>query len=334
MNTLSDAAGKRLTVIIPFLNEGVEVDFTLQSIRETSQDVDIIIINDASTDRVDYISMAKKHRATYIEHTDRMGVAFSRDEGVSLAETDYFLLLDAHMRFYQSDWKEIIVQELQKNPRSLLCCQTTPLRKDKNGNMTKNMQENTVFGAYIDFSNSDSFCCIKWNKYREDIDIPLDIPCVLGAAYASNKWYWKHLHGLKGLKFYGHDESFISLKVWLEGGKCQLLQKVTVGHIYRTTPPYELSRDTSLYNIMYIAELLFDYPTKLLLFTTIQKKASKLYPYLIRELSNNRDEILAEKAYYANLFTHEFNFILSQNKAYQQQPENNKHYTGNAHSPL
>ena len=41
----------KLTVIIPFLNEGEELGNTLRSIREHADgEVDILVINDASTD--------------------------------------------------------------------------------------------------------------------------------------------------------------------------------------------------------------------------------------------------------------------------------------------
>ena len=46
---------RNLTVIIPFLNEGAEICETVKSIRETARDnVDILLINDASTDSFDY----------------------------------------------------------------------------------------------------------------------------------------------------------------------------------------------------------------------------------------------------------------------------------------
>jgi glycosyltransferase involved in cell wall biosynthesis len=41
----------KLTVVMPFLNEGDEVEHTVQNIRQTAGDnVDILLINDASPD--------------------------------------------------------------------------------------------------------------------------------------------------------------------------------------------------------------------------------------------------------------------------------------------
>lgn len=96
-----------LTVIIPFLNEGYEVEATIRSLKEhTSIPFEIILIDDASTDNVDYAQIAEKYHCSLHRHLYRAGVANSRDEGVLLAKTKYVLLLDAHMRVYQQDWQE------------------------------------------------------------------------------------------------------------------------------------------------------------------------------------------------------------------------------------
>lgn len=102
-----------LTVIIPFLNEGKEVEATIRSLKEHTQiPFEIILINDASTDGFDYKSVAMRYNCIFREHHQREGVAKSRDEGVLMAKTPYILLLDAHMRIYQNDWQERIIEHL------------------------------------------------------------------------------------------------------------------------------------------------------------------------------------------------------------------------------
>ena len=60
---------KELTVIIPFLNEGGEVENTLCSLIEhTNVPIDIILINDHSDDGFNYASVAEKYGACYIEN--------------------------------------------------------------------------------------------------------------------------------------------------------------------------------------------------------------------------------------------------------------------------
>lgn len=98
MELLSTA--KRLTIIIPFLNEGEEVDNTLKNImRNGGSEAEILLINDASDDGFDYEGVIQKYNVGYIKHKRRLGVAASRDEGVEYCRTPFFLLLDGYMRF-------------------------------------------------------------------------------------------------------------------------------------------------------------------------------------------------------------------------------------------
>mgnify|MGYP002858734391 CR=1 FL=1 len=119
---------KELTIIIPFLNEGVEVERTVQSILEhTKECVDIILINDGSDDGIDYAAISTKYNTKYLYNKERQGVAKCRDIGVEASETEYFLLLDAHMRFYSNNWYSILLSNLEKESNTLFCCQSKNL---------------------------------------------------------------------------------------------------------------------------------------------------------------------------------------------------------------
>ena len=138
---------KAITFIIPFLNEGSEVGETIKSIKSHATiPFDIIMINDASTDNYDYEKIAQTYNCVYRAHKTRVGVASSRDEGVLLAQTEYVLMLDAHMRVYQDDWLEKMLSHLKELPEDLLCAATIAL--DFDGNRTS---KNIGYGAYWDF---------------------------------------------------------------------------------------------------------------------------------------------------------------------------------------
>jgi glycosyltransferase involved in cell wall biosynthesis len=87
-----------LTVIIPFCNEGDEVLKTCESCLEFAMGpIEFILIDDNSVDGYNYISVAKRNNATLITHSKQLGVSPSRNDGVELCKTPYFLFLDAHM---------------------------------------------------------------------------------------------------------------------------------------------------------------------------------------------------------------------------------------------
>jgi glycosyltransferase involved in cell wall biosynthesis len=146
-------SNKKLTIIIPFLNEKSEVENTVKSTKAHSNNtIEILLINDASNDGFDYKSVAEKYDVVYIENTERMGVAASRDLGVHLCQTPYFLLLDAHMRFYDHSWTQRIIEELETDQKTLLCCQTKVLRLE-NSTVVVDIIDFPSHGAYIEFDN-------------------------------------------------------------------------------------------------------------------------------------------------------------------------------------
>lgn len=252
-------SNKLLTVIIPFLNEGIEVVETVKSLRSMVHDgVDIIIVNDCSTDELDYQSILSSYDVYYVLNKKRKGVAASRDLGIDLCKTPYFLLLDAHMRVYDGSWLKDITNLLDENDRQLLCAQTKQLWKDDTGKIIELKDVSPVYGAYATFEKGQLSPGIEWNYLeRNTSENTQPIACVLGAGYAASKRYWTHLRGLEGLKLYGCDEVYISLKVWSEGGQCLLLKEHSFGHIYRNKAPYQVAQCSFIYNYLIVAYILF-----------------------------------------------------------------------------
>lgn len=316
----------KLTIIIPFLNEGDEVENTLSSIRTTVRDkVDILIINDASTDDFDYFSVAKKYNANYIENKKRKGVAASRDYGVSMINTHYFLLLDGHMRFYQNDWLDEIINELDKDNRVLLCCDTKVLVKNELGVITE-PGSLSVCGAKINLKGN--MLNVTWREWNDESHTCVEeIPCVLGAGYAASKCYWQYLRGLEGLVYYGSDEAYISLKVWLEGGKCKLLKTIQIGHIYRQLAPYTIENVHSIFNKLLIAELLLPFSYKIRTFGALYEINPEETKKAFEEICKRKKVINELKEYYSKIFTKDFEIIVNLNKdchnKYIDQQDNN-----------
>lgn len=302
-----------LTIIIPFLNEGSEVKNTLESIRNFSDNnVNILLINDFSDDKYNYKALALEYNAQYVENKCRLGVAASRDLGVDLCGTPYFLLLDGHMRFYDMNWVHRIVEELAEDERQLLCCQTKVLRS-QNGNVV-DKEWSLAYGAYVDFKSKNILNACWKAKEGEPGKTTEYIPCVLGAAYACSKNYWKYLHGLEGLRYYGCDEQYISLKVWLEGGKCKLLKDVVVGHLYRNEPPYNVVRADVIYNRLLISELLFPYELRRKLFISLKTYFNYCFGDVFSLIQANREFIQKNRQYYQEIFTRDIDYILQLNE--------------------
>lgn len=319
----------KLTIIIPFLNEGEEVARTVKSIREHSNQEEIIIllINDASTDGFNYSQIAQRYNTQYIENTQRMGVAGSREIGIEHSWTPYFMLLDAHMRFYDNRWTNRIIEELEKDPKNLLCCQTKALNSI-NGEIVEITKRAISYGAHINFYTGRRLFECFWNFDKRQESPTMKIPCVLGATYCCSKEYWQYLKGLKGLMVYGNDEAYISIKVYLNGGNCKLLTDIAVGHIYRKCAPYIVEDDMRIYNKFFLSEILLPNSYKSRFFSqTIHyyKQFNEKYKNALYLFYEKRKEIYSLKEYYSTIFTHKFSdfeYLNRQNSVFQPIKEN------------
>lgn len=302
---------KKLTVIIPFLNEGIEVRRTLESMwAHGGEQVEVVLVNDASEDGYDYKQVAKDFGAQYIEHAWRCGVSASRDEGVEHCVTPFFLFLDGHMRFYTENWIDRIVEELEKDGRQLLCCQTKVLNKTDGGEVVEVGNRAKVYGARIRFCDSEKVLACEWKlEEAKPGDLTEEIPCVLGAAYAASKSYWQYLKGVNGLLCYGNEEEYISMKVWLEGGRCRLLKDVVIGHIYRKHAVYQVDAVCVCYNKMLIAELLLPPDVKQQVFKGLQRQNEGMYAKAFRLLIENREFIREMRDYYRSVCKNDFDLI-------------------------
>lgn len=313
-----------LTIIIPFLNEGEEIAHTVSSIRETTEGhLNIILINDCSSDNFDYQCVAKKYDCEYICHTERKGVAGSRNEGVERCQTPYFLLLDGHMRFYEQGWDFRLEELLKQYPRTVLCGRSKVLRINENNEVVDTIEPNT-YGAYVELFVRKMFSA-AWSFYDHQAFTNLsEIPCILGAAYAMSKSYWQLLRGVEGLLTYGSDEELLSMKVWREGGRCLLVKDWVVGHIYRDQFPYQIYDKEVLYNKLYVMELMFPYAEKSAIFSQMKNTFGETFVEAYTMLKQNYKHVKEMKEYLQKIGNRPIGEFLLFNDLVQKKNESKK----------
>lgn len=225
------------------------------------------------------------------------------------------------MRFYDNLWEQRIISELEKDKRTLLCCQIKTLGLE-DGLLIERKERSITYDACIEINKGIELIHPYWI-----FGVPFDtsqaqtipIVCVLGAGYACCKEYWQYLKRLEGLQYYGSNELYISMKVWMEGGTCKLLKVVLIGHIYRANSfPYNTEMKFRLYNKLFISELFL--PDKLK--KELLAKARLFYYAILSEvlfmLYDNRDTITHLKFYYKKIFTRDFSFFENLNNNYHK----------------
>lgn len=243
----------KLTVIIAFRNEGDEVEKTVQSVRDTTDEslVPIILMDDGSDDGVDYKAVAEKYDCEYHKYPKSVGPAIARTMGARWCKTDKFVFIDGHMRFFDQDWNKRVCKILDENPRIILCSGTTnivPGKEEENrGNSAACIKINDEPGSEYN---------ALWSVDMKDFEGELmEVPCVLGAFYAFKKSFWEEIRGLSGLAGYGFEEPFMSLKTWYLGGKCLILRDFYVGHLYRDIPKVPISSEKFYANQMMLIDV-------------------------------------------------------------------------------
>lgn len=292
----------KISIVIPFVNEKEEVLLTIESIEKYSSSTiyEIIVINDASDDDYNYKELlSNKPNVYYYENQHRLGVAACRDMGVLLSHYEAFLFLDAHMRFYSKNTLSRFIEVLSVEKNVILCCHTK--------NIGDFDDEKTPFGAYIEFEEDKRIFSPIWNTKDDNPDALISpVPCILGAAYATYRDYWIYLRGLDGLVSYGSDEAYISLKVWLSGGKCWILKDVIVGHLYRKDAPYSYMGIDFVYNKIWIVLLTLPDSVSLKILNTLKGAVRIQFNLALCSFYKNLTNFVVLKEYYKKILVKSF----------------------------
>lgn len=272
----------KMTVVIGFKNEGIEVEKTILSLLISDDNINIVLIDDASDDGFDYERVAQKFGCFYFRNDVSKGCAGARNVGVSFVNTPYFMLMDAHMRINvnQKDFSKRFVSELEKDPNQIVHCNTIVMRSNinedphfrhyVNEDCVSNPNGSAACGAMYNYEHKGKDFHADWcYKYLDnaiinnlqhnikDPNVVTECISLMGADYATSKTWWEKIRGLDGLFYWGYDEPYLSLKTYLLGGKVSVFPFYAIGHLYRDTPVYgALEDDKVSTNLLFIQYLM------------------------------------------------------------------------------
>jgi glycosyltransferase involved in cell wall biosynthesis len=106
-----------ISVVIPCFNQGQYLPSTVASvIASTYQNIEIIIVNDGSTDDSLYVAqqLARSHSGIQIIDQPNGGVSKARNAGMRIAHGDYILPLDGD-DLISNDYIEKAIEKLRSN---------------------------------------------------------------------------------------------------------------------------------------------------------------------------------------------------------------------------
>lgn len=124
----------KVSVVIPAYNYGYFIGEAIDSVlNQTCKDLEIIVVNDGSTDSTEDVVRAYHGRVIYVKQVNQ-GVSSARNHGISLSNGKYVAFLDAD-DLWLPEKLERSVAYLEKNKLDWVC--TARLKLDENGKYTR-----------------------------------------------------------------------------------------------------------------------------------------------------------------------------------------------------
>lgn len=294
--------GKKLSIIIPYLNESDnEVSKTINSIYDTANPdfFNIIAINDHSSIAT---PIPIKPEITHIVNKERIGVNACLQMGINKVQTPYVLIIDCHMRFPKG-WFDTLIDCISREPTTAWCMSCMQLGY---GNMDLSKTNIEYTAATILLVDKDAqpnrpareVLEAKWMSAKTGMEY--EVPCILGANYFFSKKWLDHIKGLEGLTMWGTEEPFLSLKTWMAGGECKITRNIRIGHKFRDNAPYSTQVWTMVYNKIYLCKTILpeDLGERLIGFMSKDNN----FKMAMVEIGKKKEIIEQQKVYYKSIF--------------------------------
>lgn len=230
---------KEVSMIIPSLNEGANLQDTVFNMIETitTSDYEIIVINSGGTE----VSRVKDLKCVRVfDSATRLSPAQAKNAGAAKASGETLLFADAHLSF-ESGWEQRLLAVSQSEDGIISPCITR-------------MGDEEVGGCGFMWSNLNMQ--VRW--------LPLstpglkDVPFAGGACMAVRKKIFDDIGQFDSdSRSWGMEDAEISLRAWTLGCKVLCDPSVRVAHKFRTVLPYSASWKDLHYNRMRLCFLHF-----------------------------------------------------------------------------
>lgn len=171
---------KKVCYIIPVYNSELTISNSLLSIHSNKYDLEVIVINDNSTDNSENIIQKIKNDLTYklhlITNNKNLGISTSLNKGIEMAisiNADYILRLDSD-DFNTKGRTDFQVDFMENNPYIIVCSSSAKLLRGKVLkssflNRTKSIFENQFrpFSSLIGSIDFHPTFCLSIKPFRD-----------------------------------------------------------------------------------------------------------------------------------------------------------------------
>ena len=292
---------KNISIIIPVLNDNIEINNTIESIYSTQKNnVEIIVVDDGS----DIPVKIDNAEVRLFRFDVRKGAGQARHFGAQQATTKHLLFIDSHMRF-DDNWYDNAMNRIVSTPKTLWCGACLGMDKSM-------MNVKTPIGIYTGADlvlYNDITGIIFDGVWKDDIADKDDyeISCIMGACYFIHRDWYFYIKGLEQTMMWGSEEPILSTKTWLAGGEVRLMKSVRIGHKFRDMSPYLTNVSHIQYNKLAYMYMLFSHD--------IYESLKSKFPNdgntnaALNLIEKNKCILNLEKKYYDSIFKYDIHWL-------------------------
>ncbi|KAL4226420.1 polypeptide N-acetylgalactosaminyltransferase [Mactra antiquata] len=249
-----------VSIILTFRDEPfVTLLRTVYSILETSPThliKEIILVDDGSEDE-ELLSAVKVHAANVdklklIRNERSLGLMRARQRGILSSEADYFIVMDGHVEATPG-WLEPIMYRLKTHPKSLLTSHIGIVKCEDFGFFLGHHEDFVLLFDQVSLNEHWVRYKPEYLKYRNGSVEPIPYGMVPGMMMSMKKSFFLDLGGFDlGMEVWGAEHMEMSVKVWLCGGRVEMVPCSKLGHLYRPAPWHKFTekKDYVLKNLL------------------------------------------------------------------------------------
>lgn len=204
----------KLTVVVPSYNSSKYLNKCIDSLlNQTLKDIEIILINDGSTDDTSkIINSYKDDRIVYIKNSKNKGIGYSRNKGIKESHSKYICFVDSD-DYVKENFCEILYSKIKTDDNDMVVCNYY------NVNNNEEVSENIEFKDNTNLKETPEILMninlSPWNKiykksllinnniqFPEDLkyeDVPFVIKCLnksKSIGYIKEDLYYYIIHSM------------------------------------------------------------------------------------------------------------------------------------------
>jgi len=232
-----------VSVVIVSHNEGGLLRKTVDSFTSCKPAPDeIVVVDDASTDSSTAFLEKGYRDVVLLKPAENLGISQARNYGAGRVTGDLVVFSDAHVEVTDG-WIGPLADALA-DPEIGEVAPTVGWLDGGSGR-----------GHGFTWRTSS----LKMSWLYEEKPEPADVPFICGCFLAMRREVFSEVGGFDpGMSRWGFEDAELSLRLWLQGYRCQSVSRSFISHLFRTQFPYQVDQAGIDYNALRLVTVHFD----------------------------------------------------------------------------